>query len=127
MRPRHGSPFPTGVASGAKHHAIPERSGHSPGEEPPEELVAFAGDRRGGLDPARLPPLPDQAVDLYLRQPRRLGQEAPHRAIVTLAKPLVTKPSRLVPDERVCALPVPVFTVHGLVAFHEGPNLPDAA
>ena len=79
------------------------------------------------LDPARLPPLPDQAVDLCLRQPRRLGQEAPHRALVTLAKPLATKPPKPVPDERVGALPVPVFIVHGPVAFHEGSNLPDAA
>ena len=46
---------------------------------------------------------------------------------IFLAKPLVTKPTELVPDEHVGALPVTVFLVHVLVAFHEGPSLPDAA
>ena len=60
---------------------------------------------------------------------------APTRSVCVVAQgqvpgtttAVVAEPPELFPDERVGALPVPVLIVHWFVAFHEGPNLPDAA
>ena len=75
------------------------------------------------LDPAGLPPLPDQAVDLDLGEARRLGQEASHDALVALAERLVAKPAEPFANEGIGAPLVLVFVVHSLAAFDEGSNL----
>ena len=75
------------------------------------------------FDPASLPPLSDQTVDLNPRYAGRPGQKVPHGALVALAQCPVTEPTEQLAHKSVGARPILVFIVHSLVAFDEGPNL----
>ena len=75
------------------------------------------------LNPADLPPLPDQAVDLDLGEARHLDQEASHDSLVALAERSVAKPAEQFANDGIGAPLVLVFVVHCPAACDEGSNL----
>ena len=75
------------------------------------------------FDPASLPPLSDQTVDLDHRYAGRPGQKVPHGALVSLAQCPVAEPTEQLAHKSVGARQILMFIVHSLVAFDEGPNL----
>ena len=72
-------------------------------------------------------PLPHQALHLLARDPRRGDEEAEDHAPVAPAEPAVAEALQRVADEAVRLVPVQRLEVHSLVAFDEGPELPDCA
>ena len=75
------------------------------------------------FDPASLPLLSEQTVDLDTRYAGRHGQKAPHGAFVALAQCPVAEPTEQLAHKSVGARQILVFIVRSLVAFGEGPNL----